>query len=158
MSECPGLGYRAFSVTWSASMLIYWNKRNHFHEKRVKLPGDFLGTPAWPPFHYFGTPIWPPWRHVKTLYYWSCHVGKIHIYLILKIKNAIWEIKDNKLWKSTIRWKIKMKHWKKMFFFSRQNIKIKENNTRIKTSCNSKWYSSSTVDIKLGRRYLVKIL
>ena len=59
---------RAFSLTWPASMLIYWNKRKHLHEKRVKLPEDFLGTPTWPPFHCFGTPIWPPWRHVKTLY------------------------------------------------------------------------------------------
>ena len=59
---------RAFSLTWPPSMLIYWNKRKHLHEKRVKLPEDFLGTPTWPPFHCFGTPIWPPWRHVKTLY------------------------------------------------------------------------------------------
>ena len=50
----------AFSLTWPASMLIYWNKRKHLHEKRVKLPEDFLGTPTWPPFHCFGTPIWPP--------------------------------------------------------------------------------------------------
>ena len=62
------LEYRAFSLTWPASMLIYWSKRKHLHEKRVKLPEDFLGTPTWPPFHCFGTPIWPPWRHVKTLY------------------------------------------------------------------------------------------
>ena len=27
--------YRAFSLTWPASMLIYWNKRKHSHEKRV---------------------------------------------------------------------------------------------------------------------------
>ena len=47
---------RAFSLTWPASMLIYWNKRKHLHEKRVKLPEDFLGTPTWPPFHCFGTP------------------------------------------------------------------------------------------------------
>ena len=59
---------RAFSFTWPASMLIYWNKRKHLHEKRVKLPGDFLGTSTWPPFHCFGTTIWPPWRHVKKLY------------------------------------------------------------------------------------------
>ena len=32
-------------------MLIYWNKRKHLHEKRVKLPEDFLGTPTWLPFH-----------------------------------------------------------------------------------------------------------
>ena len=63
-----GFVNRAFSLTWPASMLIYWNKRKHLHEKRVQLPEDFLGTPTWPPFHCFGTPIWPPWRHVKTLY------------------------------------------------------------------------------------------
>ena len=48
---------RAFSLTWPASMLISWNKREHSHEKRVQLPENFLGTP-----------IWRPWRHVKTLY------------------------------------------------------------------------------------------
>ena len=58
---------RAFSLTWPASTLIYWNKRKHLQEKRVELPEDFLGTPTWPLFHCFGTPIWPPWRHVKTL-------------------------------------------------------------------------------------------
>ena len=59
--------YRAFSLTWPASMQIYWNKRKRLHEKRIQLPQDCLGTPTWPPFHSFGTPIWPPWRHVKTL-------------------------------------------------------------------------------------------
>ena len=41
-------------------MQIYCNKRKRLHKKRVQLPGD-----------WFGTPIWPPWRHVKTLY-WKC--------------------------------------------------------------------------------------
>ena len=59
---------RVFSLTWSASMQIYCNKRRRLHRKRVKLPQDLFGTPTWPPFHCFGTPIWPPWRHVKTLY------------------------------------------------------------------------------------------
>ena len=59
---------RAFSLTWPASMQIYWNKRKRLHKKRVQLPQDWFGTPTWPPFHCFGTPIWPPWRHVKTLY------------------------------------------------------------------------------------------
>ena len=27
-------------------MLIYWNKRNPLHEKRVQLPEDFVGTPT----------------------------------------------------------------------------------------------------------------
>ena len=49
--------YRVFSLTWPASMQIYWNKRKRLHKKRVQLPED-----------WFGTPIWPPWRHVKTLY------------------------------------------------------------------------------------------
>ena len=44
---------------------------------------------------------------------------------------------------------------KSIFLFSqRQNIKLNENNTRIKTSEFYKWYSSNTVDIKLSRRYL----
>ena len=62
------LFYRVFSLTWPASMQIYWNKRKRLHKKRVQLPKDPFGTPTWPPFHCFGTPIWPPWRHVKTLY------------------------------------------------------------------------------------------
>ena len=57
-----------FSLTWPASMQIYWNKRKRLHKKRVQLPQDWFGTPTWPPFHCFWTPIWPPWRHVKTLY------------------------------------------------------------------------------------------
>ena len=60
--------YRVFSLTWPASMQIYWNKRKRLHNKGVQLPQDSFRTPTWPPFHCFGTPIWPPWRHVKTLY------------------------------------------------------------------------------------------
>ena len=36
--------YRAFSLTWSASMLIYWNKRKFLHKKRVQLPQDCWDT------------------------------------------------------------------------------------------------------------------
>ena len=32
------------------------------------------------------------------LIYWSCNMGKIQIYLILKITNAIWEIMHDKFW------------------------------------------------------------
>ena len=46
----PPLFYRALSLTWSASMQIYWNKRKRLHEKRVQLPQDLFGTPTWPPF------------------------------------------------------------------------------------------------------------
>ena len=52
--------YRVFSLTWPASMKIYWNKRKCLHKKRVQLPEDWFGTPTWPPFYCFGTPIWPP--------------------------------------------------------------------------------------------------
>ena len=55
---------RVFSLTWPASMQIYWNKRKRLHKKRVRLPQDWW--PTWPPFHCFGTQIWPPRRHVKT--------------------------------------------------------------------------------------------
>ena len=48
-------------------MQIYWNKRKCLHKKRVQLPGD-----------WFGTPIWPPWRHVKTFY--KSHLGPGHTY------------------------------------------------------------------------------
>ena len=40
---------RAFLLTWSASMQIYWNKRKRLHKKRVRLPRDWFGTPTWPP-------------------------------------------------------------------------------------------------------------
>ena len=63
-----GITYRVFSLSWPASMQIYWDKRKRLHKKGVQLPQDWFGTPTWPPFHCFGTPIWPPWRHVKTLY------------------------------------------------------------------------------------------
>ena len=63
--------YRVFSLTWQASMQIYWNKRKRLHKKSVQPPDDWFGTPTWPPFYCFGTPIWPPWRHVKTLYWLS---------------------------------------------------------------------------------------
>ena len=32
---------RAFPLTWTASMQIYWNKRNRSHKKRIKLPQDW---------------------------------------------------------------------------------------------------------------------
>ena len=44
-----------FSLTWPASMQIYWNKRKRLHKKRVQLPQDWFGTQTWPPFHCFGT-------------------------------------------------------------------------------------------------------
>ena len=40
---------RAFSLTWPASMLIYWNKRKFLHKKRGQFPQGCLGTPTWPP-------------------------------------------------------------------------------------------------------------
>ena len=49
---------RAFSLTWPASMQIYWNKRESLHKKRVQPLQDWFGTPTWPPFHCFGIPIW----------------------------------------------------------------------------------------------------
>ena len=65
--QLPLLSNGVFSLTWLASMQIYWNKRKRLHKKRVQLPQDWFGTPTWLPFHCFGSPIWPPWHHVKTL-------------------------------------------------------------------------------------------
>ena len=73
-------GYRVFSLTWLASMQIYWNKRKRLHKKRSQFPEDWFGAPTWPPFHCFGTPLWPPWRHVKTLY--RIDINLIHNTLI----------------------------------------------------------------------------
>ena len=39
----PGFYYRAFSLTWSASVQINWNKRKHLNNKRVQLPEDWFG-------------------------------------------------------------------------------------------------------------------
>ena len=36
---------RVFSLTWPASMQIYWNERKRLHKKRVQLPEDLFGTP-----------------------------------------------------------------------------------------------------------------
>ena len=58
--------YSVFSLTWPASMQIYWNKRKRLHKERVQLPQDWFGTQTWPPFHCFGTQISPPWHDVKT--------------------------------------------------------------------------------------------
>ena len=44
---------RVFSLTWKASMLMYWNKRG-------QLPKNWLETLKRPQFHCFGAPIWPP--------------------------------------------------------------------------------------------------
>ena len=46
--------YRAFSLTWSASMQIYWNiKENIYIYQKSSPPIGFswIGTPTWPPFH-----------------------------------------------------------------------------------------------------------
>ena len=59
-SLAPHLYSRVFSLTWPASMQIYWNKRKRLHKKKVQLPQYLFGTPTRPPFHCFGTPIWPP--------------------------------------------------------------------------------------------------
>ena len=48
--------YRVLSLTWPASMQIYWKKRKRLHKKRIQIPQDWFGTPTWPPFHCFGTP------------------------------------------------------------------------------------------------------
>ena len=47
--------YRTFSITWPASMEIYWSKRKYLRKKRVQLPQDWLGTLTWPPFDCFCT-------------------------------------------------------------------------------------------------------
>ena len=40
--------YSVFSLTWPASMQIYWNKRKRLHKKRVQLRQDWFGTQTWP--------------------------------------------------------------------------------------------------------------
>ena len=67
-NRCNFSCHRVFSLTWPASMQMYWNKRKRLHKKRVHLPQDWFGTPTWPPFYCLGIPISPPRRHVKTLY------------------------------------------------------------------------------------------
>ena len=76
------LHYRAYSLTWPASMLIFTNKRKFLHKKRVQFPQGCLATPTWPPFHCFGTPIWPPLRHANTLYSLqiSLYIRRFYVY------------------------------------------------------------------------------
>ena len=73
--------YRAYSLTWPASMLIFTNTRKFLHKKRVQFPQGCLGTLTWLPFHCFGTPIWPPSPHVNTLYSLqiSLYVKRFHV-------------------------------------------------------------------------------
>ena len=52
--------YRAFSLSWPATMQIYETKIRLLHRKRVQPPRVLFGTPTWPPFHCFGTPMRPP--------------------------------------------------------------------------------------------------
>ena len=52
--------YRAFSLTWPASLQICWDKRELVRAKRIQLPRERFGTATWPLFHCFRTPIWPP--------------------------------------------------------------------------------------------------
>ena len=82
----PEVFYRVFSLTWQASMQIYWNKRKRLHKKKVQLPQDWFWTPTWPPFYCSGTPVWPPWRHVKTLY---CEQQWSRVVRAQKMKYAI---------------------------------------------------------------------
>ena len=61
--------YRAFSLTWPASMQIYQiygNKESVYIRKEFNSHRIGFGTPTWPPVYSFGTPIWPPWRHVTV--------------------------------------------------------------------------------------------
>ena len=61
--------YKAFSLTWLASMQIYWNKRKRLHKKGFNSHMSGLGHQHGRRLIVLnGTPIWPPWRHVKTLY------------------------------------------------------------------------------------------
>ena len=47
--------YRAFSLTWPASLPIYWDqKKARLDKKGVQLLQDWFGTPAWRPFRCFG--------------------------------------------------------------------------------------------------------
>ena len=61
------LANRAFSLTWPASMLIYWNKKGFYIRKEFNSHRVVLVHQHGRRFIVFGTPLWPPWRHVKTL-------------------------------------------------------------------------------------------
>ena len=119
--------YRAFSLTRTASTLIYWNKRRRLHKKRMQLPQDCLGTTTWPPFHCFGTPIWPPWRHVKTLYKYrlqakSINVPRILIYHVegmvffTKTMRTCWQV-YSKVSFSTLIWQFFLQKGEIITFF-----------------------------------------
>ena len=69
---------RVFSLTWPASMQIYWNKRKRLHKKRVQLPEDWYGIPTWPPFHW-NTKMAAVTSCENTLYNRHLHDGVILI-------------------------------------------------------------------------------
>ena len=53
--------YRAFSLTWPASMQIYWGKKESVYIGK-EFKSHWIGLEhqhEWPPFHCFGTLIWP---------------------------------------------------------------------------------------------------
>ena len=43
ISQILGSLLRAFSLTWPASMQIYWSRKKHLHKKRVQFPHNWLG-------------------------------------------------------------------------------------------------------------------
>ena len=45
--------YSWFSLMWSETMQISWNKRKILHEKRVQSPLGLNCTPTWPPLNCF---------------------------------------------------------------------------------------------------------
>ena len=64
-------GNSVFSLTWSASMLIYWNNRKCLHKKRVQLPWNWFGTGfgGWGGggVEVANAPQWGQVVHTKTL-------------------------------------------------------------------------------------------
>ena len=56
--------YRAFSLTWPASMQMYRNNRKYLHKKKVYLSQDTNMDVV----SLFWNPIWPPRRHVNLLH------------------------------------------------------------------------------------------
>ena len=63
-----------------------------------------------------------PWVGLTTLRH--CHVDKIHTCLILEIKNAIWEIKRDKFWKS----KVSFEKWNVTNFGNQKCMSFEKSN------------------------------
>ena len=105
---CKMTSYRVFSLTWPASMQIYWNKRKCLQKKRVQLPEDWFGTLTWPTFHCLGHQYGRRdvmWKHSifpipirgNTVRWFPNNREKLWQWIKLRTKSQAWKKKKKTL-------------------------------------------------------------